>query len=47
MTGLIVEFSSAHEAESQMGIANGNITKCCKGKLKSSGGFVWYYADTE
>lgn len=46
-TGLIVEFSSAHEAERQTGIAHQNINKCCQGKLKSCGGFYWHYADAE
>ena len=46
-TGLIVIFSSSHEASRQLGIAQSNITQCCKGKYKSMGGFYWYYADTE
>ena len=44
-TGLILEFTSALEAEKQTGINNGNINKCCKGKLKSCGGFYWMYAN--
>ena len=47
VTGLIAEFASAHEAERKLGIAQSNITRCCKGKIKSVGGFYWYYADTE
>lgn len=47
VTGLIVEFPSAKEAERQLGIANQSICACCKGRLKSTGGFYWYYADTE
>ena len=47
VTGLIVEFPSAHEAERETGINQGSITKCCKGKYKSAGNFYWYYADTE
>ena len=43
VTGLIVEFPSAKEAEREMGIAQSNITKCCKGKLNSCGGFYWMY----
>ena len=46
VTGLIIEFQSAKEAERQLGINNGNIIQCCKGKYKSMGGFYWYYADT-
>ena len=47
INGLILEFPSAHEAERQTGINQSNITKCCQGKKKSIGGFVWHYADTE
>ena len=42
-TGLILEFLSALEAEKETGINNGNIIKCCKGKLNSCGGFYWMY----
>ena len=43
ITGLIVEFPSALEAERQTGIYQTNITQCCKGKHKSCGGFYWMY----
>ena len=43
VTGLIVEFGSAHEAERKLGIDNGSIIKCCKGKLNSAGNFYWMY----
>lgn len=42
-TGLIVEFTSVHEAERETGIDNGNIIRCCQGKYKTSGGFYWMY----
>ena len=45
VSGLIVEFSSAHEAERQTGISNGSISNCCNGKRKSAGGHIWFYAD--
>ena len=45
VSGLIVEFPSAREAERCTGINNGNITKCCKGKVNSAGGHIWFYAD--
>lgn len=45
VSGLIVEFASAHEASRQLGISQSNITQCCQGKYKSAGGYVWYYAD--
>ena len=40
----IREWSSAYEAYRQLGIANSSICKCCNGKYKSAGGFVWRYA---
>ena len=45
ITGLIVEFSSIMEASRQTGTNQSHITKCCKGKLKSCGGFYWHYAN--
>ena len=47
VSGLIIEFSSAREAEKHLGIANQSICACCKGRLKSCGGYAWYYASTE
>ena len=47
VSGLIVEFPSTHEASRQTGISQGNIAQCCKGKLKSAGGFYWMYAEEE
>ena len=40
---LIAEYSSIHEAERNTGCNNCNICKCCKGKYKSAGGFIWKY----
>lgn len=37
-------YSGINEASRQTGIPFSNICKCCKGKLKSCGGFVWKYA---
>jgi hypothetical protein len=43
-TGKILEeFPSIREAEKKTGVANQSISKCCKGKLKSAGGFAWRY----
>ena len=39
----IKEWPSAYEAERELGIAQSNICSCCKGKLKSVGGFIWMY----
>ena len=43
----IKEWTSGIEASKVLGIHMGNITSCCKGKLKSAGGFVWKYAEVE
>lgn len=41
---VIAVYSSAHEAERNTGIRNGNIQRCCVGNTKSAGGYVWRYA---
>lgn len=42
--GIIVgEYKSVTEASKQTGIDKGNISKCCKGKYHSAGGFLWEY----
>ena len=38
------EWPSAYEASRQLGIAQPSICRCCNGKLKSAGGYVWEYA---
>ena len=45
VTGLIVEYPSTMEAGRITGIYNGSIVKCCKGALKSAGGYTWMYAE--
>ena len=44
-SGLIMWWKSAREAERQTGINNSNIIACCKGKVNSAGGHIWFYAD--
>ena len=39
------EWASAMEAQSELGIAQSNICKCCKGERKSAGGYVWKYSN--
>lgn len=46
-TGNILEFPSAPEAERQLGIAGCSICRCCNGKAKSAGGYVWHYVNSE
>jgi group I intron endonuclease len=38
-----ITFSSIKEASSFYGIADGSISRVCKGTLKSAGGFMWSY----
>lgn len=40
----ISRFESAHDAERETGVPNGNIGRCCKGFTKSAGGYKWRYA---
>lgn len=42
-TGEEVRFNSAREAYNELKIAYQSISKCCLGKLKSAGGYVWSY----
>lgn len=41
----IRKWDSATQVERELGISQGNISMCCKGKLKTCGGFKWGYAD--
>lgn len=40
----IRKWSAASEVERELGINQANIIQCCRGKLKSAGGFRWVYA---
>jgi hypothetical protein len=37
------KFKSTRDIERQLGYANGNIGKCCNGKLKTAYGYIWGY----
>jgi len=39
----IKEYYSLKTAEIATGVRNGNISHCCKGNYKSSGGFIWKF----
>lgn len=39
----IYEYYGAREACRQTGIFSTSITRCCKGKKKSAGGYIWKY----
>lgn len=40
-------WQSIHEIERQLGFANQNIIRCCKGKYKTSYGFIWKYKNDD
>lgn len=42
---LLATFPSTMEAERVTGIWNGSIVKCCLGKRKSAGGYIWRYME--
>lgn len=42
---LLNVFYGASEASRKTGVDNSSISKCCKGKLKTTGGFIWRYTD--
>lgn len=39
----LAEYPSTMEAERKIGCSHGDICKCCKGKHKSAGGYIWEY----
>ena len=41
---LLATFPSTHEAKRVTGIAQQSISRCCNGKRKSSGGYIWRYS---
>ena len=41
----IAEYPSTREAERQTGCYQSNICACCKGKYKSTGGYIWRYKE--
>lgn len=42
---LIKKWKSAREACMELGLYPSNISKCCKGILKQTGGYKWKYAE--
>lgn len=40
---IIAEYYGSKEAERQTGIFATSIIACCKGKVKSAGGYIWIY----
>jgi hypothetical protein len=44
---LIKEWYSSYEIQRELGILQQNISKVCKGKRRSAGGFIWKYKATQ
>lgn len=42
---IVKEFSSCTEASIYVGVSKSNISRCCKGKRPTSGGYKWRYAN--
>ena len=42
---LIAEYPSTREAERHTGCNQGSICRCCKGRLKTCGGYIWRYKE--
>lgn len=42
---VITEYSSLTEAEKQTGINHGQISRVCRGKIKTAGGYIWKYVE--
>ena len=40
----VKRWGSIADVERELGIAHNSISRCCKGNLKSCGGFVWRYS---
>jgi hypothetical protein len=46
VTGEILnEFLGVNETAELLNLDSGNITRCCNGKRKQHGGFIWRYKD--
>jgi hypothetical protein len=41
----LARFDNARDIERKLNIEHSNIISCCKGRLKSSGGYKWLYED--
>lgn len=44
---IIHTYVSANIASKETGISRGNINTCCRGQLKSAGGYKWEFAENE
>ena len=41
----IKEWECIRDVERELKIANQNISKCCRKKRKTAGGFIWRYKE--
>lgn len=44
---LIKIWDSMGEIERELGISKANVSACCRGKLRTAGGFIWEYYTTD
>lgn len=44
---IIKRFNSAKEAEQELNLHKGSVSKVCKGKRKTTGGYEWRYANNQ
>lgn len=44
---LVCVFPSIREAERQFGVFNTSISLCCRGKVKTAGGYIWKYRESQ
>lgn len=44
---LIKKWESIVDIENELGFNNSHITECCKGKIKTSKGYVWRYENVK
>lgn len=41
----IKRYEAIIDVEKELKISNSNVSKCCKGKRKTAGGYIWRYAN--
>lgn len=44
---VLAEYYSASFAAKQTSVARSNINACCRGTIKSAGGFIWKFTETD
>lgn len=41
----IKEWDSTHQVEETIGLTHTQVSRCCRGKYKTSGGYIWKYKE--